>query len=82
MTASVLRYVRPEDFSMALRISIGMAVVAVLMVAYVTQPLAGWAALTAGAAALAAANQWKKARQRSPLPGLVKARPTVPSHEH
>jgi hypothetical protein len=82
MTASVLRYERTEDFSMLLRISIGVAVVGVLLAAYVTKPLAGWAALAAAAVALAALNQWKKTRQQAPLPALGEARSGVPSHEH
>jgi hypothetical protein len=64
------------------RVLISASVVAVLMAAYVTQPLAGWAALAAAAVALAAANQWKKARQPTPLPEVGEARPVVPSHEH
>jgi hypothetical protein len=77
-----LRYQPPEDFSMVLRISIGVAVVAVLLAAYVTKPLAGWAALAVAAIALAGLTQWKKTRQQTPLPVLGDARPGVASHEH
>jgi hypothetical protein len=60
---------------MVLRISIAVAVVAVLMAAYVTRPLAGWAALAAAALVLAA-KQWGKGKAAD----LAERQDRVPSH--
>ena len=65
---------------MFLRVSICAAVVAVLMAAYVTRPLAGWAALAA-ASLLIAAKQWRKAKQSArPVPELGEHPVGAPSH--
>ena len=65
---------------MFLRVLICAAVVAVLMAAYVTRPLAGWAALAA-ASLLIAAKQWRKARQPAiPVPELSEHPASAASH--
>jgi hypothetical protein len=65
---------------MLLRVSICAGVVAVLMAAYVTRPLAGWAAL-AVASLVIAAKQWKKAKQpAATLPELGERQVSASSH--
>jgi hypothetical protein len=65
---------------MLLRVLICAGVVAVLMAAYVTAPLAGWAALAAASLVIAAKQRQKAKQPAAPLPELGERQAGASSH--